>query len=52
MYAIIQDKNSRIVDNPNDFNNPLYIFELLISVINVSIKTQKLLDELPIYKEI
>ncbi len=51
-YAITQDKNSRIVDNPNDVNNPSYIFELLISVINLSIKTQNLLDELPEYKEI
>ncbi len=51
-YAITQDKNSRIIDNPNDINKPSYIFDLLLSVINVSIKTQDLLDELPEYKEI
>lgn len=51
-YAITQDKNSRIIDNPNDINKPSYIFDLLLSVINVSIKTQDLLDELPKYKEI
>ena len=51
-YAITQDKNSRITDNPNDPLHPTYIFDLLISVINVSIKTEKLIDELPTYKEI
>ena len=51
-YAVTLDKNSRIIDNPNDTNNPSYIYELLISVISVSIQTQRLLDELPKYKEI
>ena len=51
-YAITQDKNSRITDNPNDPLHPTYIFDLLISVINVSIKTEKLIDALPTYKEI
>lgn len=51
-YAITQDKNSRITDNPNNPLHPTYILDLLISVINVSIKTEKLIDELPTYKEI
>lgn len=51
-YAVTQDKNSRIIDNPNDSLHPSYIYDLLISVINVSVQTQELLDELPVYKEI
>lgn len=51
-HAIAQDKNSRITDNPNDPLHPTYILDLLISVINVSIQTEKLIDELPPYQEI
>ena len=51
-YAVSQDKNSRLSDDPNDNEHPTYIFQLLISVIKVSLQTQNLLDELPEYKEI
>ena len=51
-YAITVDKESGIVDDPNNYSDKKYIFNLLISVIYVSIKTQELISELPEYKEI
>ena len=51
-YAITVDKASGIVDDPNNYSDKKYIFNLLISVIYVSIKTQELISELPEYKEI
>ena len=50
-YAITTDKASGIVNNPNDWaaehNNPKYIFDLLLSVINVSVKTVEIVKGLP-----
>ena len=51
-YAYTVNQTSGIVDNPNKYGDEKYIFNLLISVINVSIKTQELIDSLPEYKEI
>jgi predicted helicase len=51
-YAVTTDKASGIVDDPNTYKDSKYIFELLISVIGVSIKTQDLIDSMPAYKEI
>lgn len=51
-YAVTQDKSSKITDDPNTFQNGKYIFDLLISIINVSIKTLELIDSMPEYKEI
>ena len=51
-YAITVDKASGIVDDPNNYSDKKYIFNLLVSVIYVSIKTQELISELPEYKEI
>lgn len=50
-YAITQDKKSLIVNDPNDWSreheNPTYIFDLLLSIINVSVKTVNIVSTLP-----
>ena len=51
-YRIKTDKNSGITDDPNTYGDEKYIFNLLISVINVSLKTLDLIDSMPEYKEI
>lgn len=51
-YAVTVDKASGIMDNPNLYGEEKYIFNLLISVIALSVKTQDLIDSLPEYKEI
>ena len=51
-YAVTTDAASKITDDPNLYGGEKYIFELLISVIALSVKTQDLIDNLPEYKEI
>lgn len=51
-YAVTVDKTSGIVDDPNQYGDERYIFNLLLSVIYVSLKTQALIDSMPEYKEI
>jgi predicted helicase len=50
-YQITTHKESRITNNPNDWakevGNPRYILDLLLSVINVSMKTLKIIESLP-----
>lgn len=47
-YQVKIDKKSGIIDNPNDFSdNPKYIFNLLLSIINVSVQTVDLVNSLP-----
>ena len=50
-YAITNDKKSGIVQNPNDWaeehKKPRYILDLLLSVINVSLKTLDIVTGLP-----
>ncbi|MDR0696849.1 MAG: hypothetical protein LBF68_04850, partial [Christensenellaceae bacterium] len=50
-YQITIDKDSGIVMNPNEWceqvNNPKYIFELLLSIISVSVKTMDIVNGLP-----
>lgn len=50
-YQITTHKESGIVNNPNDWametGNPRYILDLLLSVINVSVQTMEILEELP-----
>ncbi|PZJ36065.1 endonuclease, partial [Staphylococcus aureus] len=42
------NKASGITDNPNDFSeDSKYILNLLLSVINLSLKTLDLIDSLP-----
>ncbi|MDE6834594.1 MAG: hypothetical protein K2J39_10190 [Ruminococcus sp.] len=51
-YAVTTDKASGITDNPNDYGDEKYIFNLLISVMSVSLKTLELIDSMPKYTEI
>lgn len=47
-YQIKTNKASGITDNPNDFSeDSKYILNLLLSVINLSLKTLDLIDSLP-----
>ncbi len=50
-YAITTHKDSGIVNDPNDWckevGNPRYILDLLLSVINVSVQTVKIIEGLP-----
>ena len=52
-YAVTVEKASGIVDDPNLYSeDPKYIFNLLVSIIHVSMKTLELIESLPEYKEI
>ena len=47
-YRVKTDKKSGIVDDPNDYSDdPKYIFNLLLRIINVSLKTIDLINQLP-----
>ena len=50
-YQVKTDKKSGIKNDPNDWskehNNPSYIFDLLLSIINVSVQTVDIVDGLP-----
>lgn len=50
-YQVTTDKKSGITNNPNDWadevGNPRYILDLLLSVINVSVQTVDIVNELP-----
>ena len=50
-YAITTDKKSGITNNPNDWalehEQARYIFDLLLSVINVSVQTVDIVNNLP-----
>ncbi|ELB19854.1 TPA: DEAD/DEAH box helicase [Enterococcus faecium] len=47
-YQVKKDKKSGIVDDPNEFSDkPKYIFNLLLSIINVSMQTMDLVESLP-----
>jgi predicted helicase len=50
-YAVTVHKESGIKNDPNDWakehNNPRYIFDLLLSVITVSVKTVDIVEGLP-----
>ena len=50
-YAITTDKASGIVNDPNQWSdNPRYILELLLRIIQVSIDTVDLVAQLPHWK--
>lgn len=52
-YQIRYRKDSDTTDDPNCYcNDPKYILNLLLSVITVSMETQKIILELPIFEEI
>ena len=50
-YAVTQDTDSHIKNNPNDWSRehkkPRYILDLLLSVINVSVQTVDIVNSLP-----
>lgn len=50
-YAITIDKKSGIKNDPNDWSreheNPSYIFDLVCSIVNVSVKTMEIIHKLP-----
>lgn len=47
-YQVKTDKKSGITDDPNDFSdNPKYIFNLLLRIINLSIQSVDLINSLP-----
>jgi predicted helicase len=50
-YAVTTHKESGIVNNPNDWalehDNPRYILDLLLSIINVSVQTVEIVRGLP-----
>lgn len=50
-YQVTIDKASHIKNDPNDWsrehNNPMYIFKLLLSVINVSLQSVAIIKSLP-----
>ncbi len=50
-YAVSQDSKSLIINDPNawsrEHNNPTYIFDLLLSVINLSTQTVDIVNSLP-----
>lgn len=50
-YKITTHKESGITNNPNDWakevGNPRYILDLLLSIINVSMKTLEIVESLP-----
>ena len=50
-YRVKLDKKSGITDDPNDYSNdPKYIFNLLLRIITVSLKTIDLINQLPEFK--
>lgn len=51
-YVVAVDKLSGILDAPNHYGKEKYIFNLLFSVIALTVKTKNLLDSLPEYREI
>ena len=47
-YRVEHDKKSGITDDPNDYSDdPKYIFNLLLRIINVSVQTVDLINQLP-----
>ena len=50
-YQIKTHKESQIINDPNDWseevNNPRYILDLLLSIINVSVQTVDIVNNLP-----
>lgn len=47
-YQVKTDNKSKITDDPNNYSDdPKYIFNLLLRIINVSVQTVDLIDQLP-----
>lgn len=46
-YQYSVDKESGIVNDPNEYAGGKYIFDLILSVITVSVETMRIVDDLP-----
>lgn len=46
-YQYSVDKESGIVNDPNEYAGPKYIFDLVLSIITVSVETMRIVDNLP-----
>lgn len=46
-YQYSVDKESGIVNDPNEYAGPKYIFDLVLSIISVSVETMRIVDSLP-----
>lgn len=52
-YQIKYDRKSKIIDNPNNFSkDPKYILKLILSIIDISIRTREKINNLPKFEEI
>ena len=52
-YQVKTDKKSGITDDPNNFSDdPKYIFNLVLRIINVSVQTVDLVNSLPKFEVI
>lgn len=50
-YRVKKDKKTGITDDPNEYSNdPKYIFNLVLSIITVSMRTLELTNQLPNFK--
>jgi predicted helicase len=53
-YQVTTHKDSGITNNPNDWatevDNPRYILDLILSIINVSVQTVEIVKDLPVVK--
>lgn len=47
MYRITTDKDTGIVNDPNEYSGGKYIFDLIGSIVTVSVETVKIQDSLP-----
>ena len=47
MYHVTTDKDTGIVNDPNEYAGPKYIFDLIASIVTVSVETVKIQDSLP-----
>lgn len=46
-YQISKDKESGIVNDPNEYAGSVYIFNLVLPIITVSVETVKIQNSLP-----
>lgn len=53
-YQVKQDKASKIINDPNDWlreqGNPRYVVDLIGSLVTLSLETQRLIGELPVFE--
>ena len=52
-YKVTKDKDSGIINNPNDWSeDPRYIVDLVKRIVRVSLETVKIVNSLPALNEI